>query len=269
MKKNPSTPQNGLDRPARTPAHQAEAKDVDTPPRALMEEVTLTPDERELCRRAAEGRGLDLAGWVRDTLVRAAKEDAKLYNSMSAAKRKQARQDALLPKPWRNYDDAPAAAEGELEAWVYFSTKNGDQVRMQAFPHADITEKPKQHTFYLRKCSRPECGCNEIADRLLSVYAAAAVLHAMAVAGAKFTGELGKILHGPDAEKRGYPAPDRGIAIFAGGRGYSEIAADAGVSLNFLVDLYGNAVFLLETPLRWPRWAREVLPPKPTPKRNE
>lgn len=166
-------------------------------------------------------------------------------------------------------EQARAAAEGELEAWVYFSTKNGDQVRVQAFPHADIAEKPKQHTFYLRKCSRPECGCNEIADRLLSVYAAAAVLHAMAVAGAKFTGELGKILHGPDAEKRGYPAPDRGIAIFAGGRGYSEIAADAGVSLNFLVDLYGNAVFLLETPLRWPRWAREVLPPKPTPKRNE
>lgn len=166
----------------------------------------------------------------------------------------------------RAFGAGAGGGEGELEAWVYFSTKNGDQVRVQAFPHADIAEKPKQHTFYLRKCSRPECGCNEIADRLLSVYAAAAVLHAMAVAGAKFTGELGKILHGPDAEKRGYPAPDRGIAIFAGGRGYSEIAADAGVSLNSLVDLYGNAVFLLETPLRWPRWAREVLPPKAYPK---
>lgn len=133
----------------------------------------------------------------------------------------------------RAFGAGAGGGEGELEAWVYFSTKNGDQVRVQAFPHADIAEKPKQHTFYLRKCSRPECGCSEIADRLLSVYAAAAVLHAMAVAGAKFTGELGKILHGPDAEKRGYPAPDRGIAIFAGGRGVQRDCGGCGRILEF------------------------------------
>lgn len=250
-----------------TPAPQAEAKDVDALSRALMEEASLTPFELELCRSAAEGRGLDLAGWVRAVILdeagRSWRADYKRLCSSQARKRKELRQSFI----GIGGSTAPEIM-AKLTAWAYFSMAD-NAVRFQAFPHANTSEKARQYRISVKDCGWKSWKLDRPEKELLTGYKVAETLYNLALMGAKFSGEVGTILHGQDAEKRGYPPPSKGAMDFTPNMAWAAIAEDAGVEENRLLEYLPLATADANLPpLTYPAWTREVLPLKANAKRN-
>ena len=250
-----------------TPAPQAEAKDVDALSRVLMEEATLSPFELEMCRHAAEGREMPLAAWVRAVLLEEAglsfNANIKRFFSRRARKRKELRR-SIIEKGGGTAPEIIAT----LTAWAYFSL-DGNAVRFQAFPYANTSEKARQYRISAKGCGWKGWKLDRLEVELLTGYKAAETLYNLALKGAKFSGGVGTILHGQDAEKRGYPPPSKGAMDFTPNMAWAAIAEDAGVEENRLLEYLSLATADANfPPLTYPAWTREVLPLKANAKRN-